>query len=188
MPRRDADPPAAGFALFASPAGRCAVVWRGGALAGLLLPGADEEATRARVAAEHPGAVESAPPAFVRAALAAIRELLAGRNPDLSQIPLDMAAVPPFHRRVYEAARTLPPGSTVSYGELAARAGSPRAARAVGQALGRNPFAIVVPCHRVLAAGGDIGGFSAPGGTATKRHLLALEEASPAGGGERPGR
>jgi len=88
-----------------------------------------------------------------------------------------MDQVPAFHRRVYEVARAIPPGMTLSYGEIAARAGAPGAARAVGQALGRNPFPIVVPCHRVLAAGGKIGGFSAQGGIATKRRMLAIEGA-----------
>jgi methylated-DNA-[protein]-cysteine S-methyltransferase len=89
--------------------------------------------------------------------------------------------VPPFHRRVYALARTIPPGATLSYGEVAARIGAPGAARAVGQALGRNPFTIVVPCHRVLAAGGKMGGFSANGGIATKRRLLAIEGAHSTG-------
>jgi len=95
----------------------------------------------------------------------------------LSQIPLDMAELPPFHRRVYEVARTIPAGTTLSYGQIATRLGSPGSARAVGQALGRNPFAIVVPCHRVLAAGGKVGGFSAAGGTTTKLKMLRIEQA-----------
>src|SRR6516164_3560011 len=106
-----------------------------------------------------------------------IAALLRGEVSDLSNIALDMDEVPTFHRRVYEAARAIPPGRTLSYGDVAARAGAPGAARAVGQALGRNPFPIVVPCHRVLAAGGKIGGFSAQGGIATKRRMLAIEGA-----------
>ena len=94
---------------------------------------------------------------------------------DLSLLPLDMAAVPAFHRRVYDVARTIPPGATLSYGEIADRLGSRGLSRAVGQALGRNPFLIVVPCHRVLAAGGRLGGFSASGGITTKLRLLAIE-------------
>jgi methylated-DNA-[protein]-cysteine S-methyltransferase len=86
-----------------------------------------------------------------------------------------MDGVPPFRRRVYQMARTIPPGETRSYGEIAARLGAPGSARAVGQALGRNPFPIIVPCHRVLAAGGKIGGFSANGGVGTKLRMLALE-------------
>ena len=93
-----------------------------------------------------------------------------------------MEQVPAFHRRVYEIARTIPPGMTLSYGDIAERVGAPGAARAVGQALGRNPFPIVVPCHRVLAAGGKIGGFSAQGGVITKRRMLAIEGAQLNGG------
>jgi methylated-DNA-[protein]-cysteine S-methyltransferase len=88
-----------------------------------------------------------------------------------------MDAVPEFPRRVYEVARTIPPGGTLTYGEVAARLGDARLAREVGQALGRNPFAIIVPCHRVLAAGGMPGGFSASGGVATKMRLLSIEGA-----------
>jgi methylated-DNA-[protein]-cysteine S-methyltransferase len=88
-----------------------------------------------------------------------------------------MGRVPAFHRRVYEFARTIAPGRTMTYGEIAAHLGDPTAARAVGQALGANPFAIIVPCHRVLAAGGRAGGFSAPGGVDTKRRLLEIERA-----------
>ena len=88
--------------------------------------------------------------------------LLRGEPCELERVTLDMDGVPPFHRRVYEVARTIPPGTTLSYGEVAARMGEPGAARDVGQALGQNPFAIIVPCHRVLAANGKVGGFSAP--------------------------
>jgi methylated-DNA-[protein]-cysteine S-methyltransferase len=121
--------------------------------------------------------VESPPPAAIRRAIVGIRALLAGDHADLSAVPLDFDGVPSFHRRVYEAARGIPPGATLTYGEVAARAGASGAARAVGQALGRNPFPLVVPCHRVLAAGGRLGGFSAPGGVSTKAHLLAIEGA-----------
>src|SRR5207244_4465282 len=96
---------------------------------------------------------------------------------DLSAVALDMERVSPFHRRVYQVARTIPPGATLSYGDIAAHLGARGLARAVGQALGRNPFAIVVPCHRVLAAGGKAGGFSANGGITTKLRLLSLEGA-----------
>src|SRR5262250_2974216 len=88
-----------------------------------------------------------------------------------------MAGVLEFDRRVYEMARTIAPGETLSYGDVATRLGDPAAAREVGQALGRNPFPVIVPCHRVVAAAGKLGGFSAPGGTATKRRLLAIEAA-----------
>ena len=107
--------------------------------------------------------------------------LLAGEPRDLADIPLDMSEVPPFHQRVYAVARAIPPGATFTYGEIAARIGEPGAARAVGQALGRNPFPPIVPCHRVLAAGGRTGGFSARGGVATKMRMLTIEGARLAG-------
>ena len=110
-------------------------------------------------------------------AIDAIMALLRGEASDLSAVPLDMEGLPTFDRRVYEVARAIPPGGTLSYGEIAARLGEPGAAREVGRALGQNPFAIVVPCHRVVAAGGKLGGFSANGGVATKLRLLALEGA-----------
>jgi methylated-DNA-[protein]-cysteine S-methyltransferase len=111
----------------------------------------------------------------VRRAVASIVALLGGRAVDLSFVPLDTDRVPVFDRRVYDAARLIPPGVTRTYGEVARQAGARREARAVSQALGRNPFAIVVPCHRVVAADGRLGGFSAHGGVATKRRLLAIE-------------
>ena len=132
---------------------------------------------RVRLAKRRGGAREAMPPPDVQQAIAAMVSLLAGEPADLSFVALDMEGVPDFHRRVYEVARTIPPGATLSYGEIAARLGDPGSARAVGQALGRNPFPIVVPCHRVLAAGGRTGGFSARGGTKTKLTLLAIEGA-----------
>lgn len=166
------------FALFDTPIGVCAVVWKAGALTGVQLPEATAVATRARVTRRFPGAVESAPSAEARQAIGGIVALLSGKSTDLSGVPLDMDGVPAFHRQVYDLARTIPPGATLSYGDIATRLGRPGGARAVGQALGRNPFAIVVPCHRVLAAGGGMGGFSAGGGVSTKRLLLAIEGAS----------
>ncbi len=124
-----------------------------------------------------PAAGEVAPPAEVQRAVDQIAALLRGEESDLAGIALDMDDVPAFHRRVYETARAIQPGTTMSYGDIAGRIDAPGAARAVGQALGRNPFPIIVPCHRVLAAGGKIGGFSAQGGLATKRRLLAIEGA-----------
>ena len=96
----------------------------------------------------------------------------------LSRIRLDLEGVPSFERQVYEVARTIPAGETVTYGQIATRLGDSRAAREVGQALARNPFPIVVPCHRVVAAGGKLGGFSARGGLATKQRLLSIERAN----------
>ena len=163
------------FALFDTPIGRCGVVWGPSGLTLLQLPEGRVSATRARIQERSGGAREAVPPAFVQHAIEQIGLLLAGDASDFSRLDLDLDRVPPFHRRVYEAARSIAPGSTLSYGELAARLGSPGSARAVGQALGRNPFPIVVPCHRVFAAGGKVGGFTANGGITTKLRLLSLE-------------
>jgi methylated-DNA-[protein]-cysteine S-methyltransferase len=164
-----------GFALFDTPLGRCSIVWGPRGVVGVHLPDAREPATRARIAERFPDAREATPPDEVQRAIDAIGALLRGEGGDLTGVALDMDGVPPFHRRVYEAARTIPPGTTLTYGEIATRLGAPGSARAVGQALGRNPFAVVVPCHRVLAAGGRAGGFSATGGVVTKFRLLSIE-------------
>ena len=113
----------------------------------------------------------------VQDAIEGIISLLRGEGRDLSAIALDMDGLPSFDRRVYEVARTIAPGATLSYGEISARLGARDLAREVGQALGRNPFPIIVPCHRVLAAGGKAGGFSANGGITTKLRLLTIERA-----------
>ncbi|HET7544955.1 MAG TPA: methylated-DNA--[protein]-cysteine S-methyltransferase [Polyangiaceae bacterium] len=168
---------APGFALFDTAIGRCGIAWGEGGISGVYLPEARLSALRRRLLARHPELRESEPPAAVQRAIDRVITLLRGEATDLGQIALDMSSVPAFHRRVYECARAIPPGKTLSYGEVAVRVGSPGAARAVGQALGRNPFAIVVPCHRVLAAGGKPGGFSANGGVDTKLELLRIEQA-----------
>lgn len=167
--------PARGFALFDTAIGRCAVAWNGDGIVGLQLPEARESETRRRIRARSAGAAECSPPPAIAEAVAAIVALLRGERVDLSTVMLDMAAVAPFHRRVYEAARAIAVGATASYGDIASAIGAPGAARAVGQALGRNPFPIVVPCHRVMAAGGKLGGFSASGGVATKIRMLSIE-------------
>ncbi len=168
---------ASGFALFDTAIGRCGIAWGESGIAGVQLPEAGEAETRARMLHRFPAAGEAAPPAEVRQAIERMAALLRGEASDLSTVALDMDGVPEFHRRVYEAARAIPSGNTLSYGDIAKRVGAPGAARAVGQALGRNPFPIVVPCHRVLAAGGKIGGFSAQGGVETKRRMLEIEGA-----------
>ena len=168
---------APGFALFDTPVGRCSVAWSGEALIGVQLPESRPADTLKRMQKRFPGAAERQPPAPIRRAIDAITALLRGEARDLSDIALDMSRVPPFHQRVYTVARSIPPGRTLTYGEVAERLGDRGLARAVGQALGRNPFAIVVPCHRVLAAGGKVGGFSASGGITTKLRLLSIEGA-----------
>jgi methylated-DNA-[protein]-cysteine S-methyltransferase len=133
--------------------------------------------SRRRVLRRWPEAREETPPAAVQQAIDGVVALLSGAAVDLSTVPLDMERVPTFDRRVYEIARAIPPGHTLTYGDIAARLGDPGAAREVGQALGRNPFAVIVPCHRVIAAGGKTGGFSATGGVTTKLRLLEIERA-----------
>ena len=172
-----------GFALFDTPIGRCALVWGEHGLVGVLLPDANEAATRRRLARRFPLARETLPPADVQRTITRITTLLNGVPDrlgvldDLADVRLDLTGVPAFHRRVYEVARRIAPGSTLTYGDVAQRLGEPNAARAVGQALGANPFPIVVPCHRVLAAGHRAGGFSADGGVRTKLRLLQIEGA-----------
>jgi len=167
-----------GCCLFDTAIGPCGIAWRGAALAAVQLPEASREATLRRLL-RHAGddVPECEPPGFVRDAVARIQALLAGAKDDLSDLPLDLQGVPPFHRRVYEVTRAIPPGEVLTYGEVARRIGEPGAARAVGQALGKNPFAPVIPCHRVLAAGGRSGGFSAEGGAGTKLKMLEIERA-----------
>ena len=171
----------AAFALFPTAIGACALVWRGDRVIGAALPEANEAATRARLLNRFPRAEESEPAGPIAEAVDLIQQLLAGEPVDLAAIPLDLSACDEFERRVYAAASAIPRGEVRTYGELAAAVGAPGAARAVGTALGRTPIPIVIPCHRILASGGKSGGFSAPGGTATKFRMLAIE------GAKRPG-
>jgi methylated-DNA-[protein]-cysteine S-methyltransferase len=168
---------ATAFTLFETSIGWCGMAWSELGIVGLQLPEANDEITRSRMRRQYPEAVEQSPSQDVDSAICDIRRLLKGEPSDLSILALDMTGVPDFDRRVYEITRTIPPGETVTYGEIAARLGDTALSRAVGQALGRNPFVLIVPCHRVLAVGGRPGGFSAAGGVATKRRLLEIEGA-----------
>lgn len=163
------------FSLFDTVLGRCGVIWGGNGIVGFQLPERTEGRTRGRVRECFPDAQERAAGAGERAVTDRVAALLAGAPDDLADVALDLTAVGDFDRRVYAVTRTIGPGHTLTYGEVAAAVGSPGAAQAVGQALGRNPIPILVPCHRVLAAHGAVGGFSAAGGTVTKRALLAAE-------------
>ncbi len=167
--------PAPAFALFETAIGRCAIVWSERGIVGVALPEANDQETRARVLARWEGAREGAPRAGAKLAIEAIAGHLGGAARFLGDVALDTTGIPEFHARVYGSLRAVPSGTTVTYGELALRVGVPGAARAVGRAVATNPFPLLVPCHRVLAAGGRPGGFSAPGGTATKARLLAIE-------------
>lgn len=164
-----------GYTLFDTAIGRCGIAWSARGVAGVQLPEADEQRTHARLRRRFAQALRAAPPAPVQLAIDGIIALLSGQTGDLSTVVLDMHGIAPFQRGVYAVARGIAPGNTLTYGDIAARLGEPGAARAVGQALGHNPFAIIVPCHRVLAAHGATGGFSAHGGAATKLRLLSIE-------------
>ena len=166
-----------GLALFDTPIGACGVAWRPGGLAGLQLPEAAGGDGLARLRRRFPDLSPAPLPPWVEDVVTAIRALLAGSPEDLSAVPLDFTGLGAFEASVLQAAREIPPGQTSTYGELAARLGDPGQARAVGQALGRNPWPMVVPCHRVTGAAGRTGGFSAPGGARTKLRLLEIEGA-----------
>ena len=165
------------FQLFETAIGWCAVAWGPEGIVGLSLPERDEATLRARLRRDHPTVRSDAAPPDVDAAIAGIRALLAGEARDLTAVTLDLSRIPDFDRRVYSETRGIPPGETRTYGEIAERLGDRGLSRAVGQALGRNPFPIIVPCHRVIAADGKAGGFSAPGGVTTKQRLLEIEGA-----------
>jgi methylated-DNA-[protein]-cysteine S-methyltransferase len=166
-----------GFTFFDTAIGTCAIAWSGKGVCALQLPEANDEATRRRLKRRLPEAVEEPAPPAVVTAIAAVQALLRQERPDLSAVSLDLDGASAFERRVYDVARTIAPGETMTYGEIAKRLGEPRAAREVGAALGRNPVAIIVPCHRVLGADGKIGGFSANGGIETKLKMLSIEKA-----------
>ena len=162
--------------LFDTALGRCGVAWNARGLCAVQLPEKTCAATERRLAARAKSA-GAAPPPWVEALVADIQNYLAGECVDFSAVAVDLEGFEPFRRRLYAALRETPYGMTTSYGELARRLGLSdwEGARDVGAAMGQNPVPIVIPCHRVLAAGGKLGGFSAPGGSATKAKLLALE-------------
>jgi len=186
--------PRGGYALFDSPIGRFGLAWSDAGIVRVQLPEATPAATAARLDADG-RRFEAPPPPAIRRVAQRLQRHLAGKVQDLSDVPLDTSALAPFRQQVYAAARAVPAGRTATYGELARAIDTPAAARAIGRALGVNPFPIVVPCHRVLAANGRPGGFSAFGGLDTKERLLALEgvrlgaaveprvKAAPRGGG-----
>ncbi|MGK8485379.1 methylated-DNA--[protein]-cysteine S-methyltransferase [Nocardia asiatica] len=167
-------------ALFDTAIGCCAIAWRAAGVIRFQLPEASPAATRARITRPRAGEEihEDTPTAVIAEAIAAIRAHLAGELDDLRWIPVDSSGIPEFHRAVYAVTRAIDPGRTLSYGQVADRVGAPGAAQAVGQALGRNPIPLIIPCHRVLAADHALHGFSAPGGIDTKQRLLAIERTS----------
>lgn len=165
---------AQGFALFETPLGVSGIAWSDAGICRFQLPESSAEATRARMV-RRTGVVESEPPPSVQAIIERVRAAMSGIRTDLSDTAVDLEGVGPFNLKIYELLRQVGWGETVTYGELAARAGDKQAAQAVGQAMGSNPVPVIIPCHRVLAANAKPGGFSAPGGINTKQRLLELE-------------
>ena len=173
-----------GFAVFDTAIGRCGIIWSARGVVGVQLPERSERATRNRVLRRFPAAQETVPPVAMRRAIDDIGALSRGEPRDLGYVTLDSEGVPDFDRRVYALARDIRPGTTSSYGEIAEGLGDRGLARDVAQALAHNPCPLIVPCHRVLAAGGKMGGFSAPGGVRTKLRLLSIEGARYGNGAE----
>ena len=165
--------------MFDTALSTCGVVWSRAGISGVQLPEADRAATDRRLRRRFPAALLTAElPIDVASAVSAMTRLLATGDVDLGFVTIDVAEASEFHRKVWDVSRGIPPGSTMTYGEVAVAVGEPGAARAVGQAMGFNPCPIIVPCHRVVAADGRPGGFSAGGGAVTKMKMLAIEGAS----------
>lgn len=163
------------YHVFETPLGWLGIAWSENGLTQLQLPSHDRAATKQRLQRRTADGVESEPQAWVAEIIEILKRYAAGEPADFSSVPVDLQGIDAFRQAIYDAARKLSFGETTTYGELAARAGYPGEARDTGQALGQNPVPIVVPCHRILAAGNKIGGFSAPGGSATKEKLLKME-------------
>ena len=164
------------YALFDTAIGRCGVAWSARGVAAVQLPQTDETQTRRRLT-QRSAIQETSPPPAIAEAIEEMIGLLAGEKRDLAHIAVDLDGVPDFNREVFRIARSILPGSTLTYGDIAKQLGGVHLSRDVGQALGRNPCPIVVPCHRVLAAGDKPGGFSANGGVKTKLRMLLIEGA-----------
>ncbi|WP_374472055.1 methylated-DNA--[protein]-cysteine S-methyltransferase [Phenylobacterium sp.] len=172
------------YAVFETAIGWAGIAWNDLGLVACHLPEADAETARRSFLRRFPEAREAEVPTRLGGAVAGVQALMRGEKADLSDAPLDLSRTPEFHARVYEIARAIPPGETLTYSEVAVRLGDRLLAQQVGQALGKNPWPIVVPCHRVTGSGGKLGGFSARGGARTKLKLLAIEGAPAAAQGD----
>lgn len=164
------------YCVFSTANGFCAIAWNDFGITRFQLPARTAEATERNLLRRLPGAEPGTPPAEVIEAIAAVRRYFAGEEIDFSGFRVDLDGQEQFFRRIYDTVRRVGWGQTTTYGALAKTLGAePQAARDVGQAMAKNPIPLIIPCHRVLAAGGKVGGFSAPGGAATKLHMLELE-------------
>jgi methylated-DNA-[protein]-cysteine S-methyltransferase len=163
------------YTIFDTAIGRCGIAWGQSGIVGVQLPEAREIETRKRLYQLYPDAREMRPPPNAEAAIEGIVALLRGEISDFSDVTLDMGGIHLFNQRVYQATRQIPRGETLTYNEIAARMGIPSAVRSVAQAIARNPFVIIVPCHRVLEAGGYADNISPHGGLISKRRLLSIE-------------
>jgi methylated-DNA-[protein]-cysteine S-methyltransferase len=167
------------YSIFDTGIGRCGIAWSDGGVIGVQLPEAREIDTRRRLFQLYPEARETRAPVDVEIAIESIAELLRGGSADLSDVTLDMTGIPAFNQRVYAFARSIPRGETRTYGEVASHLRASGAVYSVAQAIGRNPFMIIVPCHRVLEAGNYADKISPNGGAISKRRLLSIEGAHP---------
>ena len=168
-----------GYAIFDTAVGRCGIVWSTAGVLCVQLPEAREIDTRRRLYQLHPEARETRPPLNIETAIDGIRAILRGQDFDLTEVALDMDTIPHFSQRVYEFTRTIPRGETRTYDEVATAMRRPGSELSVAQAIARNPFMIIVPCHRVLEAGRYADKISPYGGTISKRHLLSIEGTRP---------
>ena len=165
------------YTIFDTGIGRCGIAWGDAGIVGVQLPEAREIETRKRLFQLYPEARETRPPLNVELAIEAIVALLRGESGDFSDVTLDMGGIHAFNQRVYQITRMIPRGETRTYGEVAARLGASGAVHSVAQAIARNPFVIIIPCHRVLEAGGYADKISPHGGVISKRRLLSIEGA-----------
>ncbi|RXT37587.1 methylated-DNA--[protein]-cysteine S-methyltransferase [Bradyrhizobium betae] len=168
-----------GYAIFDTAIGRCGIIWSSTGVVAVQLPEAREIDTRRRIFQVHPEAREQQPPLNAELAIEGIVGLLQGNDPDFSDVSLDAGGVLAFSRRVYEYACTIPRGETRTYHEIAKALGASGAAHSVAQAISKNPYMLIVPCHRVLEAGNYADRLSPYGGVISKRRLLSLEGAHP---------
>ena len=166
-----------GYSIFDTGIGRCGIAWSDYGIVGVQLPEAREIETRGRMLRQYPEARELHPPPNVEIAIEGIVALLRGQPSDLSDVTLDMSGIHAFNARVYAFVRNIPRGETRTYGEVAAGLRASGAAHSVAQAISKNPFMILVPCHRVLEAGSYTDRISPNGGAISKRRLLSLEGA-----------